>query len=54
MAFESMAGVNDASDASQPLPRPGRHNGGDHYVCASGHARWFPDGTKLSYRLDGK
>ena len=54
MLFESTAGVKNAADTGQSLPRPGRHNGGDYYVFANGHAQWFPDGTKLSYRLDGK
>lgn len=54
MVFESTAGTKNAADTGQSLPRPGRHHGGDYYVFANGHAQWFPDGTKLSYRLNGK
>lgn len=54
MLFESTTGTKNAADTGQSLPHPGRHNGGDYYVFANGHAQWFPDGTKLSYRLDGK
>ncbi len=54
MVFESTAGVKNAADTGQSLPRPGRHSGGDYYVFVNGHAQWSPDGAKLSYRLDGK
>ncbi len=54
MLFESTTGIKNAADTGQSLPHPGRHAGGDYYVFASGHAQWFADGTKLSYRLDGK
>lgn len=54
LLFESNLGVKNASDTGQSVPRPGRHLGGTDYVTADGHAQWFPDGTKLSYRLDGK
>lgn len=54
MLFESTAGVKNASDTGQSVPVPGRHLGGTDYVTADGHAQWFPDGTKLSFRLDGK
>ncbi len=54
MLFESTTGVKNASDTGRSLPHPGRHLGGSHYVFANGHAQWFPDGTKLSFRLDGK
>ncbi len=54
MLFESTAGVKNASDTGQSVPRPGRHLGGTDYAQADGHVKWLPDGTKLSYRLDGK
>lgn len=54
LLFESNLGVRNASDAGQSAPRPGRHLGGTDYAFADGHAKWVPDGTKLSYRLDGK
>lgn len=54
MAFESTAGVKNAADTGQSLPHPGRYNGGTDYLFADGHVKWVPDGTKLSYRLDGK
>lgn len=54
MVFESTAGVRNAADTGQTLPRPGRHAGGDYFVFADGHARWVADGAKLSYTLDGK
>ncbi len=54
LLFESTAGTKNAADMGQSLPNPGRHNGGDYYVFADGRAKWVPDGTKLSYRLDGK
>ena len=54
LLFESTAGTKNAADTGQSLPHPGRHNGGDYYVFADGHAKWVPDGIKLSYRPDGK
>ena len=54
MLFESTSGFKNASDTGQSVPRPGRHKGGDYYIFANGRAKWFPDGAKLSYRLDGK
>ena len=60
MLFESTKGVKNASDTGQSVPRPGRHRDqsnkrtGTNYAFADGHVKWFPDGTKLSYRLDGK
>ena len=54
MLFESTLGAKNASDTGHSVPRPGRHLGGTDYVTADGHAQWFPDGTNLSYRLDGK
>lgn len=60
MLFESNKGVKNASDTGQSVPRPGRHRDqsgkrtGTDYAFADGHVKWYPDGTKLSYRLDGK
>ena len=54
MLFESTAGVKNASDTGQSVPVPGRHLGGTDYAQADGHVKWERDGTKLSYRLDGK
>ncbi len=54
MLFESSTNTKNASDTGQSVPRPGRHLSGTDYVTADGHAQWFADGTKLSYRLDGK
>lgn len=54
MLFESTSGVRNASDTGQSVPVPGRHKGGTDYALANSHAQWFADGTKLSYRLDGK
>lgn len=54
MVFESTTGTKNASDMGQSVPHPGRHAGGDYYVFADGRAKWAADGTKLSYRLDGK
>ena len=54
MLYESTSGTKNASDTGQSVPHPGRHLGGTDYVTADGHAQWFPDNTKLSYRLDGK
>lgn len=54
MLFESTKGIKNAADTGQSVPRPGRHEGGTDYAFADGHVKWFPDGTKLSFRLDGK
>ena len=54
LLFESNLGVKNASDTGQSVPVPGRHRGGIDFAQADGHVRWVPDGTKLSYRLDGK
>ena len=54
LLFESTAGVKNASDTGQSVPRPGRHLGGTDYAFADGHVKWYPNGTKLSFRLDGK
>jgi len=54
MVFESTAGVKNAADTGQSLPRPGRHAGGDCYVFADGHARWLADGAKPSFLPTGK
>lgn len=54
MLFESTKGVKNAADTGQSVPRPGRHLGGTDYAFADGHVKWFPDGTKLSYKLTGK
>ena len=54
MVFESTAGVKNAADTGQSVPHPGRYNGGTDYLFADGHVKWLKDGTKLSYRLDGK
>lgn len=54
LLFESSLGVKNASDTGQSVPLPGRHISGTDYVTADGHTQWFPDGTKLSYQLDGK
>jgi hypothetical protein len=54
LLFESTSGTKNASDTGQSVPVPGWHLGGTDYVTADGHAQWFADGTKLSYRLDGK
>ena len=54
MLFESTKGVKNASDTGQSVPVPGRHKGGTDYALADGHAKWFPDGTKLSFKLSDK
>ena len=54
LVFESTAGVKNAADTGQTLPRPGRHAGGDYFVFADGRAKWVADGAKLSYSPDGK
>lgn len=54
MLFESTKGVKNASDTGQSVPVPGRHQGGTDYAFADGHVKWVPDGTKLSYQLNGK
>lgn len=52
--FESASGAKNASDTGQSVPRPGRYSGTTDYAFADGHVKRFPDGVKLSYRLDGK
>jgi prepilin-type processing-associated H-X9-DG protein len=54
MLFESTSGVKNATDTGQSLPHPGRHSGGSYYVFADGRAKWFADGTKLSFQTEGK
>ena len=54
LLFESTTGLKNASDTGQSVPVPGRHLGGTDYALADGHVKWERDGTKLSYRLDGK
>ncbi len=54
MLFESTAGVKNASDTGQSVPKPGRHLGGTDYAFADGHVRWLPDGTLPSFALTGK
>jgi len=54
LVFESTAGVKNAADTGQSLPRPGRHAGGDYYVFADGRAKWLPDSAKPSFLLTGK
>ena len=54
LVFESTAGVKNAADTGQSLPRPGRHSGGDYFVFADGHAKWLPDSAKPIYAPSGK
>ncbi len=54
LVFESVAGVKNAADMGQSLPRPGRHSGGDYFVFADGHAKWLPDGAKAVYAPAGR
>jgi len=54
LVFENTAGVRNAADTGQTLPRPGRHSGGDYFVFADGRAKWVADGAKVSYSPDGK
>lgn len=54
MFFESTAGVKNASDTGQSVPKPGRHLGGTDYAFADGHVRWLPDATAPSFALTGK
>ena len=53
MLFESAAGIKNAADTGESVPRPGRHSGGTDYALADGHVKWMRDGTKVSFRLDG-
>ncbi len=41
--FESSAGVKNAADTGESIPRPGRHSGGTDYALADGHCKWVPD-----------
>lgn len=43
LLFESNAGVKNAYDTGESIPRPGRHNGGTDYALADGHCKWYPD-----------
>ena len=58
--FESAKGVKNAADTGQSVPHPGRHREqnssrtGTDYLFADGHVKWFPDGTKPSFKLTGK
>jgi len=54
LLFQSTKGVKNASDLGQSIPRPGRDGGGTDYAFADGRAKWFKDGTKLSFSLSGK
>ena len=54
MFFESIAGIKNASDTGQSVPKPGRHLGGTDYAFADGHVRWLRDGTAPSFALTGK
>ncbi len=54
LLFESTAGIKNASDTGQSVPKPGRHLGGTDYAFADGHVRWLPDGTTPSFALTGK
>ena len=54
LLFESTAGVKNASDTGQSVPKPGRHLGGTDYAFADGHVKWLPDGTAPSFALSGK
>ncbi len=52
--YESTAGVKNASDTGESVPRPDRHRGGTDYAFADGHVKWYADGAELSYNLSGK
>jgi len=54
LLFESAAGVKNASDAGESLPKPGRHNGGTDYAFADGHVKFQQDGAKPSFLLSGQ
>ena len=54
MVFESTKSARNAADAGLSVPRPGRYSGGTDYLFTDGHVKWFPDGTKLSFKLSGK
>ena len=54
LAFESTAGVKNAADTGQSVPRPGRYDGGTDFLFADGHVKWLPDGAKPSFKLTGK
>lgn len=54
LLFESTAGIKNASDTGQSMPKPGRHLGGTDYAFADGHVKWLPDGTTPSFALTGK
>ncbi len=43
LLFESSAGVKNAADTGESIPRPGRHSGGTDYALADGHCKWYPD-----------
>ncbi len=54
MLFESNTGLKNASDTGESIPLPGRHQGGTDFSYADGHVKWYADGTKLSFLLNGK
>lgn len=43
LLFESNAGVKNASDTGESIPRPGRHSGGTDYALADGHCKYYRD-----------
>lgn len=43
LLFESNAGVKNASDTGESIPRPGRHSGGTDYALADGHCKYYHD-----------
>ncbi len=43
LLFESNAGVKNAADTGQSIPRPGRHSGGTDYALADGHCKYYRD-----------
>jgi len=54
LLLESTKGVKNASDLGQSVPRPGRDDGGTSYAFADGHAKWFKDGTRPSFKVSGQ
>jgi len=43
LLFESSAGVKNAADTGESIPRPGRHSGGTDYALADGHCKYYRD-----------